>query len=65
MEILVITPAYFEGATGGPPERDDLDRVNCLEAGNIGHWQCGWCMHHDKPRFMCGCRVRSSQLNAS
>lgn len=37
------------------PVRDDLDRVNCPEAGAVGHHQCGVCTKHNKPRFMCGC----------
>lgn len=39
----------------GEPVNDDLERVNCEQAGEIGHQQCGMCSVHDKPRFMCGC----------
>lgn len=47
--------AEFRRRVGTPPVQDDLDRVNCPKAGETGHWQCGWCEVHDKPRFMCGC----------
>jgi hypothetical protein len=45
----------FEEFLGSPPENDDLERVNCKEAGTIGHSQCGWCLYHSRPRFECGC----------
>ncbi len=44
----------FELKTGHPPQKDDLERANCLKFG-IGHLYCGWCSEHDKPRFQCGC----------
>lgn len=50
-----ITPEKFKELTGQAPERDDLQRVNCDLAGESGHWQCGLCEEHDKPRFLCGC----------
>lgn len=39
---------------GRKPELDDLDRVNCQDK-SFGHSQCGICLEHNKPRFMCGC----------
>lgn len=47
-----ITAARFKQATGYTPQRDDLERCNCKDAGQVGHWSCGWC-EHDKPVFMC------------
>lgn len=47
----------FEQKTGTAPINDDLERVNCDMVGRIGHWSCGWCDTHDKPRFQCGCLV--------
>jgi hypothetical protein len=47
----------FYAATGYTPENDDMDRVNCTEAGNPTHSFCGWCNDHDKPRFICGCML--------
>lgn len=47
----------FEQKVGRPPENDDLDRVNCDKHGLPGHYFCGWCEMHDKPRFECGCMV--------
>ena len=44
----------FKAKTGCEPVYDALARVNCPRAGEGGHWQCGWCEKHDKPRFQCG-----------
>lgn len=45
----------FFVATGGPPEQDDMRRVNCKQVGEPGHLFCGWCDIHDLPAFWCGC----------
>ena len=37
------------------PIQDDLERLNCAKAGEFGHSQCGPCVKHMMPRFMCGC----------
>ena len=42
----------FLDNTGQEPEQDDLDRANCEEAGQLGHWGCGICIHK-QPVFMC------------
>lgn len=47
-----ITAQEFEAAVGRPPEKDDLDRCNCVYAGLGGHWQCGWSEKHNLPRFL-------------
>ena len=52
-----VTEEEFLKKTGGDPVNDDLDRCNCLHAGESGHTACGWCDIHDLPRFQCGCRV--------
>lgn len=49
----------FEVAFGYKPANDDLHRVNCDQAGKVGHWQCGFCPVHNRARFMCGCIGRS------
>jgi hypothetical protein len=49
-----MTADEFKQATGADPVDDDLERVNCTHAGEMGHWQCGWCPACNKPRFMCG-----------
>jgi hypothetical protein len=54
----------FELRFGIKPKLDDLDRVNCVEVGEAGHWQCGVCEEHNKPRFMCDCALISSKGNA-
>lgn len=51
----MITEEQFKKQFGIEPEQDDLDRVNCTKAGNAGHWSCGVCDKHNKPRFICGC----------
>jgi|HubBroStandDraft_6_1064221.scaffolds.fasta_scaffold554497_2 hypothetical protein len=48
----------FCEAVGRPPQLDELDRASCAAAGTVGHWQCGWCDEHNKPRFICGCLNR-------
>ena len=39
------------------PKDDDMERVNCSITGTYGHYQCGICPKHKKPRFMCGCII--------
>jgi len=55
-EDQVISEENFKERFGREPELDDLDRVNCdLGPDHVGHWHCGVCPTHDKPRFECGC----------
>lgn len=51
----VITEAIFHYRVGRAPEKDDLDRCNCPQAGNTGHTSCGWCGLCHMPKFMCEC----------
>lgn len=37
------------------PEDDELHRINCGEAGEVGHFHCGWCPRHSIGRWACGC----------
>lgn len=48
-----ITAAQFTRATGRAPVLDDLQRANCPQAGEVGHYGCGWCAEHDKPVWAC------------
>jgi len=48
-----MTAAEFEKVTGVPPVQDDLERVNCDKAGELGHLSCGVC-DCGMPMFMCG-----------
>lgn len=48
-----MTLEEFIAKTGRKPEADDLDRVNCLRAGQYGHMACGWCAVCDAPAFEC------------
>lgn len=45
----------FTEKVGRAPVDDDLERSNCPTPGSAGHYCCGWCGIHDKPRFECGC----------
>lgn len=53
----------FKTQFGFAPENDDLDRVNCEQAGMPGHSQCGVCPEHDQPRFVCGCPRHADEPN--
>lgn len=55
-----MTAEEFEQLFGQRPIQDDLERVNCPIVGGLGHFQCGVCPAHEKPRFMCGCVATSS-----
>ena len=48
---MAITREKFIEATGREPEQDDLERVNCKQAGEIGHFCCGWDEPANLPRF--------------
>lgn len=50
-----ITKEMFEEATNRTPEGDDMERVNCQFAGQLGHLCCGWCDEHNGPQYVCGC----------
>lgn len=50
-----ITADDFQRMTGYPPRQDDLERCNCKKDSVPGHYYCGVCTKHDKPRFVCGC----------
>ena len=51
------TVKEFEAAMGRPPEDDDMERVNCPDAGKILHTCCGWCEDCDRPMFACQCSL--------
>jgi len=55
VEPHVYTAEEFEAMVGRPPQDDDLDRVNCPDAGLLGHLLDGVCGVHEVPRFVCGC----------
>ena len=56
------TQTYLE-LTGQLPMNDDLDRVNCEHAGEVGHIFCGWCPIHNCPRFTCMCRILKPRIS--
>jgi hypothetical protein len=45
-----MTPEEFKAFVGRWPQDDDLERVNCPEAGKFGHTFCGRC-RCGQPRF--------------
>lgn len=50
---MEIDADIFKKATGTEPEHDDLERSNCKQAGQIGHYHCGWNSLLNRPNFMC------------
>ena len=42
----------FTNITGRAPENDDLERANCVKAGDESHNMCGQCVEHGQPRFI-------------
>ena len=44
----------FTNITGRAPENDDLERTNCVNAGDESHSMCGTCVEHGQPRFIGG-----------
>jgi hypothetical protein len=53
-----VNAEEFKAKTGQEPENDDLERVNCDKVGQVGHFMCGWCLHCDRPKFMCWCVLK-------
>jgi len=49
-----MTVEEFKELTGDMPVDDDLERVNCKDAGKRGHRSCGICPKCKKPAFQ-GC----------
>lgn len=55
----IISAFYFRAWTGIEPIEDDLTRCNCNQIGQEGHDCCGWCEKHNKPQFMCMCKLKT------
>jgi hypothetical protein len=49
---MKITTEYFKSIVGRDPVDDDLERCNCGQAGEVGHFFCGWNHGMNLPRFM-------------
>lgn len=58
---MTITDKIFKAATGREPENDDLERCNCTQAGETGHYFCGWNTEKNLPRFMTEPHINSRQ----
>jgi hypothetical protein len=46
-----VTADEFRDRVGSEPCQDDLERCNCVRAGQLGHMFCGVCVH-GMPRFV-------------
>lgn len=46
-----MTEAEFEEMVGRKPREDDLDRINCPDAGEMLHTLCGWNLRHWCPAW--------------
>lgn len=51
---MSISRDAFVAATGREPADDDLDRCNCVMAGEIGHLCCGWDYYRNLPQMDIG-----------
>lgn len=52
-----MTEEEFKEKTGADPIQDDLERANCEQAGQRGHWMCGVTPCCGMPRFIgCDCK---------
>lgn len=60
---MTYTSAQYREMTGHDPEQDDLERLNCEQAGKAGHSQCGYCPEHHKPRFLCMCMLFNGRVS--
>lgn len=60
----VYTRAEFGDIVGRWPEHDDLDRLNCSDAGRAGHLFCGVCGVHGTLRWASGSGRTSSRTAA-
>ena len=59
---MAINREQFISATGREPEQDDLERVNCKQAGDVGHWCCGWNVEHNRPQADIGPRSNDPKV---
>lgn len=48
----IITAEFFLKHVGRKPIDDDLERCNCVKAGQGGHSSCGWNYSKNLPMFM-------------
>lgn len=55
-----MTSREFNRITGYAPELDDMERVNCQDAGTTGHQQCGVC-EHGYPKFL-HCKICAAYM---
>lgn len=62
---MKYTAKQFKEMTGHKPSQDDLERLNCDQEGDLGHFHCGYCEEHSKPRFVCGCWVSEGIVHRS
>ena len=53
--VMTMSAEDFEKKMDRLPMQDDLSRVNCEHAGEVGHRNCGWCSKCDRAKFACVC----------
>lgn len=59
----MIMEKEFQERFGFEPKQDDLHRVNCDKAGEVGHYLCGICSSCGQPKFVCcGNRCHGEEL---
>lgn len=55
--VTVVTVPWtaedWAGKIGVEIEDDELERVNCQQAGEFGHWYCGICKFCSGPACRC------------
>lgn len=56
-----ITAEYFTEHAGWEPTDDDLERVNCPQAGQANHRSCGWNHQKNMPVFSVGRETKQEQ----
>lgn len=44
---------------------DCAERTACEKVGGIGHFQCGTCPEHNRPRHHCGCVLGAAGVTGS
>lgn len=59
----MITREKFIERVGREPVDDDLERCNCTEGGDIGHYFCGWDDETDLPVFIATPHKLAAEVN--
>jgi hypothetical protein len=60
-----VTEEEFKTLVGRAAVQNELELVNCLTVGEVGHFLCRVCTEHNLPRFLCGCAAGFSTAECS